>query len=173
MSVAIVSGTDNPLSERERDVAQWLAIGATNTEIARELTISPHTVKVHVRNIFEKLNVNSRTEASMVLIQHGWITIPGLAPIGEAQNPPPSDPEPLADLESEPVLWQRIYLAAAIVILIGIVWLPNWLSRPQARGRSTLKYRHGVPWPACRHIGAALGVAYAADPAAQPHGRCT
>ena len=98
-----------------------------------ELTISPHTVKVHVRNIFEKLNVSSRTEASMVLIQHGWITIPGLAPIGEAQNPPPSDPEPLTDLESEPALWQRIYLVSAIVILIGIIWLPNWLSRPQAR----------------------------------------
>ena len=133
MSVATVSSTDNPLSERERDVAQWLAIGASNAEIARELTISPHTVKVHVRNIFEKLDVSSRTEASMVLIQHGWITIPGLAPVGEIQDLPLPDPEPLSALESEPAPWQYIYLLAAIVVLIGIVWLPNLLSRPTAR----------------------------------------
>jgi DNA-binding CsgD family transcriptional regulator len=133
MSVATVGGTDNPLSEREQDVAQWLAIGATNAEIARELTISPHTVKVHVRNIFEKLEVSSRTEASMVLIQHGWVTIPGLVPIGDVPKATQPDPEPLTDLDAQPATWQRYYLLAVIVVLIGFIWLPSWTGRPETR----------------------------------------
>ena len=51
------------LSEREREVLQWLASGASNREISQQLYITESTVKRHVYNIFGKLNVRNRTQA--------------------------------------------------------------------------------------------------------------
>ena len=51
------------ISGREREVLELLAAGRSNKEIARELNVSPNTVKTHVSKLFEKLAVRRRTEA--------------------------------------------------------------------------------------------------------------
>ncbi|MEJ2750144.1 MAG: LuxR C-terminal-related transcriptional regulator [Anaerolineae bacterium] len=67
-----------PLSDRELDVLREVANGASNKDVARILVISQNTVKVHLRNIYTKLGVSSRTEAVTAAIQQGWVTLPGI-----------------------------------------------------------------------------------------------
>jgi DNA-binding NarL/FixJ family response regulator len=55
------------LSEREREIVNCLAKGYRYKEIADVLTISQNTVRSHIRRIYEKLHVTSRTEAAMKL----------------------------------------------------------------------------------------------------------
>ena len=59
----IQSDLVEPLSDRELEVLQYLAVGLTNQEIADRLYLSLNTVKVHTRNIFGKLGANNRTQA--------------------------------------------------------------------------------------------------------------
>ena len=54
---------DAPLSERERDVLHLLAGGLSNEEIAESLIISANTVKMHIRHIYDKLDVHNRVQA--------------------------------------------------------------------------------------------------------------
>jgi DNA-binding CsgD family transcriptional regulator len=60
-----VSVIAQPLTNREMEVLRLMADGATNTEIAYLLEISPHTVKSHVIHIFNKLGVSDRTQAAV------------------------------------------------------------------------------------------------------------
>lgn len=78
-----------PLSDREREVLQCLSKGAGNKDIAAELFISENTVKVHLRNIYTKLGVSSRTEAATIGLQQGMIVMPGV----DTAVSPPTTPE--------------------------------------------------------------------------------
>jgi DNA-binding NarL/FixJ family response regulator len=63
------------LTEREMEVLRALADGKSNKEIAEALFISVYTVQVHLRNVFGKLGVSSRTEAVTYAIKQGWVTL--------------------------------------------------------------------------------------------------
>ena len=64
---------EDAMSEREVQVLSLVALGKRNKEIAADLTIAEDTVKMHVRNIFSKLNVTDRTEAVTVALRRGII----------------------------------------------------------------------------------------------------
>ncbi|MBZ0294881.1 MAG: response regulator transcription factor [Anaerolineae bacterium] len=63
------------LSQRERDVLQRLAQGATTTEIADDLVISENTVKTHVHRVLKKLGVTNRTAAVAIAAKQGLISV--------------------------------------------------------------------------------------------------
>jgi DNA-binding CsgD family transcriptional regulator/N-acetylneuraminic acid mutarotase len=98
------------LSDRELEVLQCVVDGAGNKEIAATLVISQNTVKVHLRNIFTKLGVGSRTEATTVALQQGLVTLHGVVS-REANTSPPEPGEETAvatpDQTAEPALAPR------------------------------------------------------------------
>ena len=51
------------LTQREKQIIQLVATGASNTEVARELNVSMHTVKTHIYNLFRKIKVSNRVQA--------------------------------------------------------------------------------------------------------------
>ena len=61
------------LTDREMEVLRLVARGMNNRDIAKELFISENTVKNHVRNILEKLQIHSRMEAVMIAVRENLI----------------------------------------------------------------------------------------------------
>lgn len=113
---------ENGLSEREQDILRLVATGASNKEIAQALVISPNTVKVHLRNIFAKINVASRTEATLYALRIGLIESPAPAVEEVSQAVVPTDKD--ADLPAEqstPLPLIRRLRWAGVIIGILIV----------------------------------------------------
>ena len=67
----IEPGPIEPFTEREVDVLRLLGQGLTNKDIAQTLILSVRTVDAHLRSIFAKLGVHSRTEAALWIVKHG------------------------------------------------------------------------------------------------------
>ncbi|MFL5365118.1 MAG: response regulator transcription factor [Myxococcales bacterium] len=68
-SIASPADPLGSLSERESEFLALVAEGLTNTRIAERLSVSEHTVKFHLQNIFQKLGVANRTEAARLFLQ--------------------------------------------------------------------------------------------------------
>lgn len=69
--LAKAAGPTQPLSDREREVLQYVARGHTYKEIGEELFIAEKTVENHVRNILGKLHLNRRQELVRYALDHG------------------------------------------------------------------------------------------------------
>lgn len=65
---------EQALTERELFVLRLVASGASNQEIAQKLSISVNTVKSHLKNILEKLQLENRTQAATYALKHGLIS---------------------------------------------------------------------------------------------------
>ena len=67
------------LSERELEVLKLAAKGLSNREIAKKLFLSVRTVQAHLGNVFNKLDIGSRTEAILYGLKKGWFSIDDLS----------------------------------------------------------------------------------------------
>ncbi len=64
------------LSARERQILQRLAHGHSNLAVGQQLSLSPNTIKWHLRQVYEKLGVRNRTQALHVALQQGLVRLP-------------------------------------------------------------------------------------------------
>jgi len=127
-----------PLSKREIEVLRLVATGATNRQIAQELVVSVNTVKVHLRNVFTKLGVESRTEATLKAIQEGLVDVPaaeaGLdseaSPSLEQVSPGSDAPASSATVEGSPPLpWPKRIALVISFVAVALLSVVTW---PQA-----------------------------------------
>jgi DNA-binding CsgD family transcriptional regulator len=139
------------LSERELQILRLVAEGFSNRQIASQLDISENTVKVHVRNIFGKIQVASRTEASMYAVRNGLITDMMPAREDVAELPDQIDPLPAQPVR-EMRRWQMV---VGLIALVGAIGGGSWWwamrdvyqTRPIAQPSDTQRWRQLAPMP--------------------------
>lgn len=135
----MVAEHGEPLSARELEIIELVSEGLTNREIAARLYLSPNTIKVHLRNIFTKTGVASRTELSMLAVQQGWVGVPGSDETPVENSAPLAEPgAETATAEGAPVAlelspWPRTRQAA---LLIGVCLALVVLFLPYNPGRA-------------------------------------
>jgi DNA-binding CsgD family transcriptional regulator len=125
------------LTDRELEIVRAVATGATNQQIARDLEISVNTVKVHLKNIFAKLEIQSRTEVALFAVKEGLV---------EVERPPVSeDTAGEQELSSrEPISrWKRVVLVLAGVVAALLVWLPSIEQAPASPSGSDFEDETG------------------------------
>ncbi|MEA3406758.1 MAG: LuxR C-terminal-related transcriptional regulator [Chloroflexota bacterium] len=119
--------TESPdeLSSREKEILELVATGATNRQIAAKLTISINTVKTHLRNIFTKLCVESRTEAALWAVKYGVIEmeLEGVASVDEDNTSQKVDwgPEPPSALG----VGQYLALGVSLLFILLVTFWPK------------------------------------------------
>jgi DNA-binding NarL/FixJ family response regulator len=67
----------NVLSERELEVLEIATLGMTNSQIAKQLGVTVHTVKFHLASIYRKLGAANRTDAIVRSLRAGPLVAPG------------------------------------------------------------------------------------------------
>jgi DNA-binding NarL/FixJ family response regulator len=73
-STDYIAEARNELTEREMQVLELIVRGATNREIGAQLSIAEDTVKIHLRNILEKLHLRNRIQAAVYAVRRGIVT---------------------------------------------------------------------------------------------------
>ena len=175
----------NDLSEREREILRLVATGASNKEIAQALFISSNTVKVHLRNIFAKIGVTSRTEAAMYAVNTGLVPSPGPTGGSLSSTAPEAGGPPgfaLQDLEkkrrgSRRLVWGAAGLVALVFVAV-LAWAaffsrqPNGQASVPTPAQSALpRWQKLAPMPTARQglaLAAYEGQLYAIAGHAQP-----
>ncbi|MFH1446923.1 MAG: LuxR C-terminal-related transcriptional regulator [Chloroflexota bacterium] len=104
------------LSEREIEILKLVSQGLSNKEIAQALFISVNTVKVHLRNVFAKISVVSRTEAALYAIEQGFTSSPG----PEAVSIPLQEPSPFSKWLQR-FWWVSIPVALGLIVTLSIL----------------------------------------------------
>jgi DNA-binding CsgD family transcriptional regulator len=122
------------LSERELEILKLVATGASNKEIGQQLYISANTVKVHLRNIFAKINATTRTEAAMYAVHIGLVqTAPALESVDVSQPDEGDEPAEGAYSSSQviseqdkPKGWRRYAGWASLAVILVLALVGVW-----------------------------------------------